>query len=115
MISYSTKESPEKVLKLVDLLTKAGFPLWFDANDDIKYGNGIWRKMKEGVENSVCVILIYSDLYRQSVYCEFELECMKFLGRAIFPVISPFPANKFADSPYEKWLIKEHVYDKRIG
>ena len=85
-ISYAWEESTNDfVLKLDKDLKSKGFQTFLDKHD-ILPGDNIQHEVAEGMVNANGIIIVYSERYPDSKWCDNELQMAQRSNIAIFPV-----------------------------
>lgn len=74
-ISYSSADA-DFVEGVRERLKESGITLWFDR-EEILVGESIIRKIKEGIDESLLIILFISDSWLASGWCQREMELME--------------------------------------
>ncbi|XP_072049656.1 uncharacterized protein [Amphiura filiformis] len=82
MISYQW-DAQERMLKLRDELTRAGYDVWMDV--DHMEGN-MDERMAEAVEQASAVLICFSKKYQESANCKKEAQYANILKKHIVPL-----------------------------
>ena len=75
-ISHSSIDKPTIVRKLTEELRALGLDVWLDE-DAILCGDNILDQIEQGVQNSLCVVLILTSSFFKSNWSSLELGCGK--------------------------------------
>ena len=95
-ISYAWEEDTNNfVVKLKKDLEAEGFNVFLDKCD-ILAGDVIKHEVAKGIDEADGIIIVYSERYAYSKFCEKEQELAESCGKKIFPVrriTNRFPVN----------------------
>ena len=108
-ISHSSIDKPTIVRKLAKELRALGLDVWLDE-DDILCGDNILTQIEQGIQSSLCVVLILTPSFFQSNWSSLELGLARAdkHGTHIIPVLSGITvedvANKYAFLMAQKYI-----------
>lgn len=97
-ISHSSKDKTGIVNELKDRLEKQRLNVWLDT-DGILSGDNILQKIQDGIEQSLCTLLVLTPSFFQSIWAPLEIGLALAKGnyRQIIPVLVDVPLETVAE------------------
>ena len=82
-ISYS-HSNPEEAMRIISLMQSMGYRVWFDSG--IESGRAWGASVAEHLDNCSVFVLLITESYFESAYCQDELYMAKSSGKQLLPI-----------------------------